>query len=68
LPPLLKVESRARHDVQTRLENATEKCSNAYAKGKRSFEIRFIRQKRALHANDAPKGPQHISPGRCPRR
>ncbi len=39
LPPLVCVESRARHDVQTGLENATEKCSNAYAKGKRSFEI-----------------------------
>ena len=39
LPPLVNVESRARHDVQTRLENATEKCSNAYAKGKRSFEV-----------------------------
>ncbi len=39
LPPLVNVESRARHDVQTRLVNATEKCSNAYAKGKRSFEV-----------------------------
>ena len=39
LPPLTNVESRSRHDVQTRLARATEKCSNAYAKGKRSFEI-----------------------------
>jgi len=29
--------------------------------------FRFIRQKRALHANDTPKGPQHISPGQRPR-
>jgi hypothetical protein len=33
------VESRPRHDVLTALENTTEKCSNAYAKGKRSFEL-----------------------------
>ncbi len=39
LPPLVNVESRTRHDVQTRFVNATEKCSNAYAKGKRSFEV-----------------------------
>ncbi len=39
LPPLVNVESRTRDDVQTRLEKATSKCSNAYAKGKRSFEI-----------------------------
>ena len=39
LPPLVNVESRERHDVQTGLENATEKCSKAYAKDKRSFEI-----------------------------
>ena len=39
LPPLVNVESRARHDVQTRLENATARCSNAYAKGRRSFEV-----------------------------
>jgi len=39
LPPLMNVESRTRDDVQTRLENATRGCSNAYAKGKRSFEV-----------------------------
>ncbi len=65
LPPLVNVESRARHDVQTRLVNATEKCSNAYAKGKRSFEVlgeldpgalkphlpRFVRMLRILNKN-----------------
>ena len=35
----MNVESRARDDILRRLETATEKCSNAYAKGKRSFEI-----------------------------
>jgi hypothetical protein len=39
LPPLVNVESRPRHDIQTRLVSATKKCANAYAKGKRSFEI-----------------------------
>jgi hypothetical protein len=39
LPPLTNIESRARHDVQTRLVNGTKKCANAYAKGKRSFEV-----------------------------
>jgi hypothetical protein len=39
LPSLANVESRPRHDVQTRLVNATKKCANAYAKGKRSFEV-----------------------------
>jgi hypothetical protein len=39
LPPLIHIESRTRHDVQTSLINATKKCSNAYDKGKRSYEI-----------------------------
>ena len=39
LPPLVNVESRTREEVQTRLEKATTRCSNAYAKGKRSFEV-----------------------------
>jgi len=29
-------------------------------------ELRFIQQKRALHATDAPKGPQQTSPGQRP--
>jgi hypothetical protein len=39
LPALVNLESRARHDVQDRLFHATRNCRNAYAKGKRSFEI-----------------------------
>jgi hypothetical protein len=39
LPPLSNLESRLREDVQNSLENATKNCSNAYSKGKRSFEI-----------------------------
>jgi hypothetical protein len=39
LPPLNALESRHRHDVQGRLIHATRNCSNAYAKGERSFEI-----------------------------
>lgn len=40
LPPLNKgLEGRSRHDVQDKLVHATRHCSNAYAKGKRSFEI-----------------------------
>jgi hypothetical protein len=39
LPPLVNLESRARHDVQDTLVHATRNCTNAYAKGKRSFEI-----------------------------
>ena len=39
LPPLVNVESRTRDDVHARLESATRGCSNAYAKGKRSFEV-----------------------------
>ncbi len=38
LPSLVNVEARPRDDVQIRLVNATSRCSNAYAKGKRSFE------------------------------
>ena len=39
LPPLVDLEKRARHDVQDSLTRATRDCSNAYAKGKRSFEV-----------------------------
>jgi hypothetical protein len=39
LPPLDNLESRDRHDVQEKLTHATRNCSNAYAKGKRSFEV-----------------------------
>lgn len=39
LPPLVNLENRGRHDVQDKLVHATRNCTNAYAKGKRSFEI-----------------------------
>lgn len=38
LPPLVDLENRDRHDVHDKLALATRACSNAYAKGKRSFE------------------------------
>jgi len=39
LPPLKALEKRTRQTVQKKLAHATRKCANAYAKGKRSFEI-----------------------------
>ena len=39
LPPLNALETRHRHEVQQQLIHATRECSNAYAKGGRSFEI-----------------------------
>ena len=39
LSPLNALENRHRHDVQNQLIHATRNCSNAYAKGMRSFEI-----------------------------
>ena len=39
LPPTDQLESRHRHAVQSALQNATSNCSNAYRKGKRSYEI-----------------------------
>jgi hypothetical protein len=39
LRPLANLESRLPDDVQTRLNKATQNCTNAYAKGKRSFEV-----------------------------
>jgi hypothetical protein len=39
LPALSKMETRARDAVQKGLVRATRNCKNAYAKGKRSFEI-----------------------------
>ena len=39
LPHTSGLESRQRHEVQQALETATKNCNNAYAKGKRSFEI-----------------------------
>ena len=39
LPHPSGFESQQRHDVQHSLETATKYCKNAYAKGKRSFDI-----------------------------
>ncbi|MES2705346.1 MAG: DUF4276 family protein [Verrucomicrobiota bacterium] len=39
LPPLHELERRAPHDLAERLTHATRNCSNAFSKGKRSFEI-----------------------------
>jgi hypothetical protein len=39
LPPLVLLESRARHDVQDKLIQATGDCPNCYAKGSRSFAL-----------------------------
>ncbi|MDO9516987.1 MAG: DUF4276 family protein [Methanosarcinaceae archaeon] len=39
LPPLVNLESRHRHDIQNDLFHATRNCSNAYKKGKRSFDV-----------------------------
>lgn len=39
LPPLANNETRDRHDVHEKPMHATRNCSNAYKKGKRSFEI-----------------------------
>ena len=64
LPPLLQLETRGRHDVQGQLQHATRNCTNAYEKGKRSFEVfakltpatlerhlpSFIRVRRVLNA------------------
>jgi hypothetical protein len=39
LPLLNDLESRYRHDIQNDLFHATRNCSNAYKKGKRSFDV-----------------------------
>lgn len=39
LPPLQDLEMRERQAIQESLERATRTCSNAYRKGKRSFEV-----------------------------
>lgn len=39
LPPLVNLEGRARQDIQDALFHATRNCTNAYTKGKRSFEV-----------------------------
>ncbi len=39
LPSLVDLEARSRHSIQDALAHATRKCTNAYRKGKRSFEV-----------------------------
>jgi len=39
LPSLANLESRNRHEVYDKLVHASRNCSNAYSKGKRSFEL-----------------------------
>jgi len=39
LPPLIDLEKRNRKEVHDKLTQATRNCTNAYAKGKRSFEV-----------------------------
>jgi hypothetical protein len=42
LPALMQLENRSRQTIQNQLIHATRKCSNAYGKGKRSFELLAI--------------------------
>jgi hypothetical protein len=39
LPSLVDLEQRSRHAIQDALCRATRNCTNAYSKGKRSFEV-----------------------------
>jgi hypothetical protein len=39
LPAVIDLEKRDRHEVHEKLVHASRNCSNAYAKGKRSFEV-----------------------------
>jgi hypothetical protein len=39
LPPLTGLESMLRHDFHEKLMHSTRKCSNAFQKGRRSFEV-----------------------------
>lgn len=39
LPPPYALEDRDRHEIHDKLVHATRNCSNAYSKGKRSFEV-----------------------------
>jgi hypothetical protein len=50
LPSLYNLEARNRHDVQDKLSHATRNCSNAYAKGDRSFEVLGMLEPSTLRA------------------
>ena len=49
LPPLVDMENRSRQTVQDKLVHAARKCSNAFAKGKRSFEVLARLNPEVLH-------------------
>jgi len=53
LTPLVNLEGRARHAVQDSLVHATRNCSNAYEKGKLSFDV-FGKLTRAELAKHLP--------------
>ncbi|MBE2281982.1 MAG: DUF4276 family protein [Prosthecobacter sp.] len=48
LPPLIDLEQRNRKEVHEKLTQASSDCSNAYAKGKRSFGVVGILNPTAL--------------------
>jgi Domain of unknown function (DUF4276) len=50
LPPLNDLEKRNRTEVHDKLAHATRDCSNAYAKGKRSFEVLKVLNPAALNS------------------
>ncbi len=50
LPPLFNLEQRNRHDVQSQLAHATRNCSNAYSKGKRSYQVLEVLRARVLQS------------------
>jgi hypothetical protein len=51
LPSLVNLETRQRHAIQDALIRATKNCTNAYRKGKRSFEVLAELDPRTLAAN-----------------
>jgi len=51
LPSLTKLEQRARREIQDGLRHATRNCSNAYKKGKRSFEALGILSPETLESS-----------------
>lgn len=53
LPPANNLEQRNRHEVQEKLERATKECTNAYRKGKRSFEVLGALNPSALIGSDS---------------
>ena len=48
LPPLTDLEKRSRRSIQEKLVHATRNCSNAYAKGERSYQLLGVLDPAAL--------------------